>query len=109
MSDDVIKKNTGCTWERWVRSLDHHQADQMTHREIARKVSSIVEFSEIEDFVNLPVKKYSSGMFLRLAFSIAVHLDADIVLLIAFYGLAAAAYISLERRARQQAPAVARS
>jgi ABC-type polysaccharide/polyol phosphate transport system ATPase subunit len=52
----------------------------MTHREIARKASSIVEFSEIEDFINTPVKKYSSGMFLRLAFSIAVHLDADIVL-----------------------------
>src|SRR5262245_47883935 len=52
----------------------------MTHREIARKVSSIVEFSEMEDFLNIPVKKYSSGMFLRLAFSIAAHLDADIVL-----------------------------
>src|SRR6516164_8084690 len=52
----------------------------MTHREIARKVPSIVEFSEINDFINSPVKKYSSGMFLRLAFSIAVHLDTDIVL-----------------------------
>jgi ABC-type polysaccharide/polyol phosphate transport system ATPase subunit len=52
----------------------------MTYREIARKVSNIVEFSEINDFINIPVKKYSSGMFLRLAFSIAVHLDADIVL-----------------------------
>jgi ABC-type polysaccharide/polyol phosphate transport system ATPase subunit len=52
----------------------------MTYREIARKIPSIVEFSEINRFVNIPVKKYSSGMFLRLAFSIAVHLDADIVL-----------------------------
>jgi ABC-type polysaccharide/polyol phosphate transport system ATPase subunit len=53
----------------------------MTYREIARNVSSIVEFSEIKDFIDVPVKKYSSGMFLRLAFSIAVHLDADILLL----------------------------
>jgi lipopolysaccharide transport system ATP-binding protein len=53
----------------------------MTYREIARNVSSIVEFSEIKDFIDFPVKKYSSGMFLRLAFSIAVHLDADILLL----------------------------
>jgi ABC-type polysaccharide/polyol phosphate transport system ATPase subunit len=52
----------------------------MTYREIARNVPSIVEFSEINDFINIPVKKYSSGMFLRLAFSIAAHLDADIVL-----------------------------
>src|SRR6266436_9431101 len=52
----------------------------MTYREIARNVSSIVEFSEIKDFINIPVTKYSSGMFLRLAFSIAVHLDADILL-----------------------------
>ena len=52
----------------------------MTYREIARNVPSIVEFSEIKDFIDIPVKKYSSGMFLRLAFSIAAHLDADIVL-----------------------------
>jgi ABC-type polysaccharide/polyol phosphate transport system ATPase subunit len=52
----------------------------MSYREIARKVPSIVEFSEIHGFINTPVKKYSSGMFLRLAFAIAVHLDADIVL-----------------------------
>jgi ABC-type polysaccharide/polyol phosphate transport system ATPase subunit len=53
----------------------------MTHREIAGKVPSIIEFSEINPFIDSPVKKYSSGMFLRLAFSIAVHLETDIVLL----------------------------
>ena len=52
----------------------------MTYREIARKISDIVEFAEISNFINVPVKKYSSGMFVRLGFSIAVHLDADIML-----------------------------
>jgi ABC-type polysaccharide/polyol phosphate transport system ATPase subunit len=52
----------------------------MTYREIARKISDIVEFAEINHFINVPVKKYSSGMFVRLGFSIAVHLDADIML-----------------------------
>jgi homopolymeric O-antigen transport system ATP-binding protein len=52
----------------------------MTYREIARKISAIVEFAEIENFIAVPVKKYSSGMFVRLGFSIAVHLDADIML-----------------------------
>jgi uncharacterized protein YndB with AHSA1/START domain len=39
MSDAVIKQKTGCTWERWVKSLDHHGAEQMSHRDIARLVS----------------------------------------------------------------------
>ncbi|HJP61199.1 MAG TPA: hypothetical protein VJ865_14425 [Gemmatimonadaceae bacterium] len=38
MSDAVIKAKTGCTWERWVRSLDRHGADKMSHREIATLV-----------------------------------------------------------------------
>ena len=38
MSDDVIKAKTGCTWERWVRSLDYHGADKMSHRDIAALV-----------------------------------------------------------------------
>ncbi len=41
----------------------------------------IWEFSELRDFIDVPVKNYSSGMYFRLAFSVAVHLDADIVLL----------------------------
>ena len=39
MSDAVIKSKTGCTWESWVKSLDHHGAEQMSHRDIARLVS----------------------------------------------------------------------
>lgn len=49
-------------------------------RELKRKISEIIEFTGLEDFVNVPVKKYSSGMYLRLAFSIAVHSTADIFL-----------------------------
>jgi ABC-type polysaccharide/polyol phosphate transport system ATPase subunit len=52
----------------------------LTIRELKQKISEIVEFSGLDDFINVPVKKYSSGMYLRLAFSIAVHSTADIFL-----------------------------
>ena len=48
---------------------------------IKKKFDRIVSFSGIEKFIDTPVKYYSSGMYLRLAFSIAVHLDIDILLL----------------------------
>lgn len=53
----------------------------MTRKEIAGKLSSIVEFSGIGDFIEVPIKRYSSGMYLRLAFSVAAHLEPDILLL----------------------------
>ena len=52
----------------------------LTIRELKRCIGEIVEFSGLEDFIDVPVKKYSSGMYLRLAFSIAVHSPADIFL-----------------------------
>jgi ABC-type polysaccharide/polyol phosphate transport system ATPase subunit len=51
-----------------------------TIRELKRNIGKIVEFSGLDDFINVPVKKYSSGMYLRLAFSIAVHSPAEIFL-----------------------------
>jgi ABC-type polysaccharide/polyol phosphate transport system ATPase subunit len=53
----------------------------MTRSEIARKVSSIVEFAGVPDYMDVPVKRYSTGMYVRLGFSIAAHLDPDILLL----------------------------
>lgn len=53
----------------------------MSREEIARKFDAIVEFAEVEAFVDTPVKRYSSGMYVRLAFSVAAHLEPDILLL----------------------------
>ena len=49
--------------------------------EIEERVDAIVEFSELGEFIDVPVKVYSSGMYLRLGFSIAAHLDADVMLI----------------------------
>lgn len=51
----------------------------MTKREIARKFDEIVSFSDIERFIDTPVKRYSSGMYVRLAFAVAAHLDPEIL------------------------------
>ena len=51
----------------------------MTRADINRKFDAIVEFAEIEKFIDTPVKRYSSGMYVRLAFSVAAHLDPDIL------------------------------
>ena len=53
----------------------------MARAEIRQKVDEIIAFSELENFIDTPVKYYSSGMFVRLAFSILTHLDADILLM----------------------------
>lgn len=52
----------------------------MTRRDIARKFDEIVAFAEVGKFIYTPVKRYSSGMYVRLAFSVAAHLDADVLL-----------------------------
>jgi lipopolysaccharide transport system ATP-binding protein len=52
----------------------------MKRREIQRKLSEIIEFSGIEKFMDTPVKRYSSGMYVRLAFSVAAHLEPEILL-----------------------------
>jgi lipopolysaccharide transport system ATP-binding protein len=52
----------------------------MRRREIDRKFDRIVEFSEIEQFIDTPVKRYSSGMYVRLAFAVAAHLEPEILI-----------------------------
>ena len=53
----------------------------MRRSEITRKMDSIIEFSGMEKFIDVPVKRYSSGMYVRLGFSVAAHLEPDVVLL----------------------------
>ena len=53
----------------------------MRKKEIDRKFDEIVDFSEVEEFIDTPVKRYSSGMYVRLAFAVAAHLESDIILL----------------------------
>lgn len=52
----------------------------MRRQEIRRRFDEIVDFSGVEKFLDTPVKRYSSGMYVRLAFAVAAHLDADILL-----------------------------
>jgi lipopolysaccharide transport system ATP-binding protein len=52
----------------------------MQKREIERKFDEIVDFAEVEKFVDTPVKRYSSGMYLRLAFAVAAHLEPEILI-----------------------------
>ncbi|MFQ5851456.1 MAG: ABC transporter ATP-binding protein [Candidatus Binatia bacterium] len=51
----------------------------LSRKEIDRKFQEMVDFSEVEEFIDMPVKTYSSGMFVRLAFSIAINVDPDIL------------------------------
>ncbi len=53
----------------------------MTKAEIDTKIEDIIEFSEVREFIDTPVKRYSSGMYVKLAFSVAAHLDSEIMIM----------------------------
>ena len=53
----------------------------MTRAEIDAKMEDIIEFSEVRQFIDTPVKRYSSGMYVKLAFSVAAHLDSEIMIM----------------------------
>jgi ABC-type polysaccharide/polyol phosphate transport system ATPase subunit len=52
----------------------------LTKREVARRFDEIVEFAEMQQFIDAPVKTYSSGMYMRLGFAVAIHVDPDVLL-----------------------------
>ncbi len=53
----------------------------LTHDEIGRRLDDIIKFSELEEFIDNPVRTYSSGMYMRLAFAVAINVDADVLLI----------------------------
>ena len=53
----------------------------LTEKEINKRLQSIIDFSELGDFIDSPVRTYSSGMYMRLAFSVAINVDAEILLI----------------------------
>jgi ABC-type polysaccharide/polyol phosphate transport system ATPase subunit len=52
----------------------------LTKREVARRFDEIVEFAEMQEFIEAPVKTYSSGMYMRLGFAVAIHVDPEVLL-----------------------------
>ena len=53
----------------------------LTKKEIDKRLKDIIDFSELQDFIDNPVRTYSSGMYMRLAFSVAINVDAEILLI----------------------------
>ena len=53
----------------------------LTRKQIDEKIDEIIDFSELHDFIDNPVRTYSSGMYMRLAFSVAINVQADILLI----------------------------
>jgi ABC-type polysaccharide/polyol phosphate transport system ATPase subunit len=70
----------------------------LSRREIMKKMEEIIHFAELEDFIDAPVRTYSSGMYMRLAFSVAVNVDPDILLLDEVLAVGDASFAEKSRR-----------
>jgi ABC-type polysaccharide/polyol phosphate transport system ATPase subunit len=79
----LIEVSSGFHWELTGRENIYLNGVTlgMSRKEVGEKLASIIDFSGVGDFIDVPVKRYSSGMYLRLGFSIAAHLNPDILLL----------------------------
>lgn len=77
----LLEVGTGFHWELTGRENIYLYGSILGMRkaELDRKFNAIVEFSGVQDFIDTPVKRYSSGMYVRLAFSVAAHLQPDIL------------------------------
>lgn len=53
----------------------------ITRKDVDKRLGDIIRFSELEDYIDNPVRTYSSGMYMRLAFAVAIHVDADVLLI----------------------------
>lgn len=79
----MLEVGTGFHWEMTGRENIYMNGAilGMKKKEIDSKIDDIIEFSEIREFIDTPVKRYSSGMYVKLAFSVAAHLENEIMLM----------------------------